>query len=1076
MIFLRCAILLCVIAASVLAQQTTGSLRGTVTDQLDSLVVGATVIVQNANGVTSRGTTNSAGVYEFKRLAPGAYELKVIAPGFNVFEEKSIAVRAHATTTVNAQLTVALEDQQVTVDDRNISTDSDNNAGAVVLRGRDLEALPNDPQALMAALQSLAGPADPEGGGAQVKVDGFSNGQIPPKEAIREVRINNNPFSAENEFPGFGGIEIFTQPGADKWHGSVGFDFNDESLNSRNPFTTRRAPYQQRSYNFDLSGPIVAKRASFSTYFGRYLSDANSIVNATILDPTTLTPISVNQSFVTPEKNTYGNARFDLKINKQHTLVGRVNYNLSSQDLQGIGGFSLPSRAYSGRRSNFIMQIIETALLNEKTVNETRFQWIRNRFRQSSAVNTFALNVLDSFFGGGAQVGSSSNAQQRFELQNFTSWTTGNHFLKVGARLRHAQIDSISPANFGGTYTFAGGLGPKLDANDQVMLGPDGQPQLVQLSSLERYRRTLVFARAGLSPATIRLLGGGATQFSIAGGDPEAEVKQTDVSFYIQDEWKVRPNFTLSPGLRYENQNNIDSDFDFAPRIAFAWSPVFGGKKAAPAKPAAPSTPSPTGATASVTAPAATASSATTPSSPTGSSVTTSESKTSSASASSTTAPSGTASPATTSSASGSSAKPAPATAPAPAAPAPAPPPGPPKTVFRGAAGLFYNRISEDITLQSLRFNGIRQQQFLVTDPDVLNLFPLVPPIDLLDTFSQPQIRRVVSDDLRSSRSFRLMFTVERQLPAKIRLSITYFHGRTSRLQRNVNINAPLGGTFIPGQPNSGVRPLGAAAGNIFEYQATGRSVGNTLSFNLNGNVKKINFWGGYNLNKSRNTDTGASGSPFDPYDFSHEWARTPFGTLSFAYGGGYYEGPHGFSVNTFMIASSGQPFNIITGRDTNGDTVFSERPAFATDLNKPGVVLTPFGALDPNPVPGQTIIPRNIGRGPGFMWVNLNVAKAIKFGKAIEPKAPPPGGPATTNAGSAQKPPPKQPVQRPYALTFSVSVSNLLNRNNQGNPVGNMASPYFLKSASASNTFFFGPGNGSGGNRTITLRVRLSF
>ncbi len=140
----------------------------------------------------------------------------------------------------------------------------------------------------LAALQSLAGPGDPETGGAQVKVDGFSNGQIPPKEAIREVRVNNNPFSAENEFPGWGGIEIFTQPGADKWHGSANFDFNDESLNSRNPYTTRRAPYQQRSYSFSLSGPIIPKRASFSTYFGRYLSDANSVVNATILDPVTL--------------------------------------------------------------------------------------------------------------------------------------------------------------------------------------------------------------------------------------------------------------------------------------------------------------------------------------------------------------------------------------------------------------------------------------------------------------------------------------------------------------------------------------------------------------------------------------------------------------------------------------------------------------------------------------------------------------------------------------------------------------------------------------------------------------------
>ena len=1005
------------IALLVFPQQTTGALKGTVTDQLGSLVVGAKVTVRNARGVTTTATTNSAGVYEFRRLEPGTYELKVVSPGFSAFEQKEIEITPRELQTVNAQLEVAIEEEQVTVNDRNISTDSDNNQNAIVLRGRELEALPNDPQALTAALQAMAGPTDPESGGnPQVKVDGFSNGQIPPKEAIREVRINNNPFSAENEFPGWNGIEIFTQPGADKWHGAVAFDFNDESLNSRNPFTSTRAPYQQRAYSVNLSGPIVKKRASFSVYFSRYLSDANSVVNATVLDPVTLQPVTVNESFVTPDVNHYGNARFDLKINKVHTLVGRFNYGESRQDLQGVGGFSLPSRAYRGKRTNFIVQITETALINEKTVNETRFQFIRNRNYQTSVLDAFALNVLDSFQGGGSQVGNSTDARERYELQNFTSWTSGNHFLKVGARLRHANIDSISPNNFGGSYTFAGGPGPRLDANDQVVIGPDGQPEIIELSSLERYRRTLAFSRAGMSGAAIRLLGGGATQFVIAGGNPEAEVKQTDVAFYLQDEWKVRPNFTLSPGLRYENQNNIDSNYNVAPRISFAWSPVFGHKKAAP--------------------PAAAAA------------------KTTAAPVTGTTA----------------------AAAPAPA-PAAAPSAGPPKTVFRGGVGVFYNRIGEDVTLNSIRFNGANQQQFLVTSPLVLDLFPLVPPIEVLDAFAQPQSRYFINDDLGTARSLRFMFTVERSLPANVKLSLTYTHVRANRSMRIVNINAPLGGTFIPGIPSSGVRPLGADAGNVFEYQSTGHSVGNNFNVNVNGTVKKVQFWGGYNLAKSRSTDSGQSGSPFDAYDFSDEFARGNFSTLNFVYGGGSYTAPGGISLNMFLIGNSGAPFNITTGRDTNGDTRFSERPAFATDLTEPGVVVTPLGAFDPTPSPGQTIIPRNFGRGPGFLSVNLNLGKAFKFGRAIEPKAPPPGGPSTTPAtGGAPKPPTKPPVQRPYAVSFSINATNIFNRTNKGVPVGNMASPFFLQSPSGSNQFFFGPGGGSAGNRVISLRVRLSF
>jgi hypothetical protein len=304
-------------------------------------------------------------------------------------------------------------------------------------------------------------------------------------------------------------------------------------------------------------------------------------------------------------------------------------------------------------------------------------------------------------------------------------------------------------------------------------------------------------------------------------------------------------------------------------------------------------------------------------------------------------------------------------------------------------------------------------------------------------------------------------------------------HSRTNRTLRSVNINAPLGGTFIPGVPASGERPLGAEAGNVLEYQANGRSVANSFSVNLNGNLKNLNFWGGYNLNKMRNTDGGSSGSPFDAYDFSQEFARGPFSALSFVHAGGNYTAPHGISVNMFLIGMTGNPFNITTGSDTNGDTFFTERPAFATDLNEPGVVVTPLGAFDPTPSPGQTIIPRNFGRGPGFLSVNMGLGKTIKFGRAIEPKTPPPAGaPRTTDVTTTTQNPPAKPppVQRPYTLNISLYANNILNRTNKGTPVGNMTSPFFLQSPSGSNNFVFGPGGGSGGNRTITVRVRLSF
>lgn len=1000
-----CTLVLIALVPTALSQQTPGLIKGTVSDQLRGLIVGATVIATDAKAIERTTTTNASGGYEFRNLPQGRYDLKVVAPGFSVIEEKNVAVKSGQTSTIDLELNVESLEQSVTVDNHGVSTDSDQNADALILRERELEALPNDPDALSAALQAMAGPTEP-GSGPQIKVDGFSNGQIPPKEAIREVRINQNPYSAENEYPGWGGIDIFTQPGSDKFHGGVNFNFNDESLNSRNPFSPKRVPFQMRNFNGNLTGPIIPKRASFALYMGHYASDSNAIVNATILDPLTLKPLLFNQTFVTPQVSKNMSARGDLKLTKSHTLVGNFEAIEGTQNLQGIGGFSLPSRAYTGKRSYQALQITETAVLNERTINETRLQLSRSISRQTAITALPALNVLDSFFGGGAQVGSTSNRQERLELQNFTSLSSGHHFAKIGWRVRHVRITSISPGNFGGTYTFGGGAGPILDANDQIV--PGGE--VVAISSLERYRRTLLFQRGGLSAAEIRNLGGGATQFSIAGGNPEARVKQTDVGLYLQDDWKIRPNLTISPGLRYEIQDNVDSDWNFAPRIGFAWSPKFGGAKKQPQ----------------------------------------------SASSQNTTSAISTKS-----------------TPPKPAAPSQS------KTVIRGGFGIFYNRVNEDIALQTIRFNGLNQKQFVVSDPAVLNLFPVVPPIALLDAFALPQTRRFVGPDLAPSYSLRSSISIEHQLPYHLKVTINYSHSDSLRTLRTVNINAPLGGTYDPALNSSGLRPLGKAAGNVLEYQASGRSMNNSLSVSLNATGKKFNFWGSYTFGKNTSLDNGTSGSPFDAYDFSNEWSRASYDTRHFAYGSASYQTTSGFSVNTFVIANSGGPFNITTGRDTNGDTFYSERPAFATDLSKPGVVVTPFGAFDPNPAPGQQIIPRNFGQSPRFLSVNVGVSKTIKFGRAIPPKSPPAsaGGGVVTAANSG-KPPAKQPIQRPYQLSFSINANNVLNHTNRGVPVGNMASPYFLKVTGTSNMFFFGPGGsgGTGGNRQLMLRVRLSF
>jgi hypothetical protein len=104
------------------------------------------------------------------------------------------------------------------------------------------------------------------------------------------------------------------------------------------------------------------------------------------------------------------------------------------------------------------------------------------------------------------------------------------------------------------------------------------RPILTRITSTEQYRRTLLFLSMGYSFPQIRALGGGASQFSIAAGNPYAALSQTDAGFYLTDDWKIATNLTLGLGLGYEIQINIGDHNDWAPRVSVAWAPGAAGK------------------------------------------------------------------------------------------------------------------------------------------------------------------------------------------------------------------------------------------------------------------------------------------------------------------------------------------------------------------------------------------------------------------------------------------------------------------------------------------------------------------
>jgi hypothetical protein len=570
------------LVSSALAQQTTGTLKGVLTDESGAGIPAANISVSGPGGAQKTAQSQSDGSYTLVGLAPGDYTVRVSFPGFTPFS-KTVTVAAGGMVQVPIQLTISTEKQEVTVKGEagpSISVEPDNNATALVMRGDDLAALPDDPDDLADALSALAGPgAGPNGG--SIYIDGFSGGQLPPKESIREIRINQNPFSAEYDKLGFGRIEILTKPGTDKFRGTVYFNDTDAVLDSRNPFASNKPDYTNRNYGGNVSGPITHK-ASFNLDFQRRDIQNNVITNAFYVDPTSFNINHLTNAVVTPNLMTTITPRLDYQLSTNNTLTVRVEERLNEQDNRGFGGNTLPppftagpfanAAAYNSNGNGQNVMITETSILNPKVVNETRFQFTRNQ-TQTLGNLVPQIEVQNEFSAGGNGIGTRSDDTRHFELTNLTLIAHGVHAIKFGVRVRRDSDQNNNPQGFNGAFSFTGGQEPLLDSNNNIVYDSNGNEVLTLLTALQQYQRNLQLMQAGLTGAQIQTLGGGPNKFTIQAGEPYVSMVRWDAGPFVQDDWRVRPNFTLSLGFRYEVQTLLSDHRDFAPRLGFAWAP-----------------------------------------------------------------------------------------------------------------------------------------------------------------------------------------------------------------------------------------------------------------------------------------------------------------------------------------------------------------------------------------------------------------------------------------------------------------------------------------------------------------------
>jgi hypothetical protein len=1004
-------ILLAAFSTPSLAQNAPSTtLRGQVVDELDAVIPGARATLVLPGGKQRTTATNANGEFAIPNVPPGRYTFYVEFKGFSTFAVTDLVLpQAEPLKVMMIVASVAVE-TDVKAEAGGVSVEPDQNLNATVLDEDFIKTLPDNEDDLRQYLEAMAGPAAGGAtggqGGAQILVNGFSGGRLPPREAIQQIRINQNPYSAEYSRPGFARVEIITKPGLDSWRGTLSTSFRNSALDARNAFALERPDMRQETFFFNAGGPLIKKKMSTffngsrrqftgeSNIFARTL-DGNFVAN--VETPTYSTNFNVRADYLVTPKNTLNvNYQFFGTSSKNAGLGGGGSFGGGfggggrggGGGGFGGGGFGfgggfvsstsvrLPESASNSENANHTIQLSDTHIVNSRLIHESRFELQRERSEQTAVFGGVSINVLDAFVGGGATCCPSDSRGWQVEYQDYFTFTQKKHTVKGGFQLDYERARDLSATNFNGTYTF---------------------------SSLEQYRQVLAGTLVPSNPRDPNspLAPARPTQFTVNTGNPLLTYSQSEMSWFAQDDWRVSQNFTLSFGLRHEFQTNLGDKMNFAPRFGVAWSP-FKDRK----------------------------------------------------------------------------------------------------TTIRGGGGVFYSRLSTGLFTNTLRNNGILQQSFIINSPvyTTLNGVPVAP--DLTNVPAREQLIRTLDPNLEAPYVINFSGTVERQLPKNVNASVSYIYTRGVHQFRSRNINAP--------DPDTGLRPQPGQP-NIYQIESSANSVFNGLQFGVRKMGQKLTLFSNYTLSWTNSDADGPLSTPASA-DLRQEWSRAFTDTRHSLFLGGSVTLPKGFRLMPFVIARSGQPFNITTGRDDNRDTIINDRPAgIRRNADLPASL---YSLIDnsrafcatgsftaPTPVgltcaPGQTAIgiqdylrlqyPDGVSAiGPGLLNVNLSLSKSFSFGKR-DAAAPTgdmtQGGPGGGRGGRGGFGGPGGGMRGGggpmmigmggpgggengrYSLQFAVQASNILNRVNFSQYNGTLGSP------------LFGRSSGAGAARTIELSVRFGF
>ncbi len=626
--FHLCAVALCLLSACGVARAQDlddVTISGQVMDQTGALIPGANVIaLLTTTNVTRTVVTDAAGRYRLVELAPGAYTVSATSQGFAVAARTGLVAVAGQ----NVRLDFVLWPAGVTAE-QTIVSDADAGAldttrtvvGGTITR-EEVESLPIVARAPLDLVLTLPGVTEeplstrdaaedrsrfartaPEeagtfalAGGAAYSnnftIDGLDNNDDraarerfqPSLEAVAEVQVITNQFSAEYGRASGGRINLRTRTGAKDLHGRAFDFFRDEALNANSFFNNarglKRLPLQQHNPGFTLGGPLAVKqlfgahaaRAPRSFFFTAY--EYNTLLDTTLID--TLVPVQTNPRFPLPSPTTLAGRRPESSITapnqpaelapyvvpvstplRAHTLTVRLDHNFTaahngallwqlgrSRNLRQFGGGARLADALQGRtRDTDALAYSDNFVFSARAVNQLRAQISRLtpavKTRAMDARPVVLLTLADplpdadpanrsgTLVAGSSTTGASDRREARWQLQDALTLVGGPHSLKLGGDLQRIRSTFIDLADVTGTYNFA-------SASDFLANTPN------------RFRQRF---------------------------NTESTQQNTYAGLFAQDEWRVRPNLVLSFGLRYERETILRDHNNFAPRLALAYDP-----------------------------------------------------------------------------------------------------------------------------------------------------------------------------------------------------------------------------------------------------------------------------------------------------------------------------------------------------------------------------------------------------------------------------------------------------------------------------------------------------------------------